>query len=66
MGSGNNFFRDTGNVFCRWLAIEKSRYPYYDNGRYFDGIVAHHQDSVLGYGLLAAVFLFFAPLCVFF
>jgi hypothetical protein len=59
------FFGIPGMLFA-WLAIDESRYPYYDIGRYFDGVVVHHQDSVLAYGLLAVLFLFPALLCVFF
>jgi hypothetical protein len=60
------FFTGTPGLFFAWLAIEASRYPYSENGRYFDGMVVHHQDSVLGYGLLAAVFLFSALIGLYF
>jgi hypothetical protein len=56
----------TPGMFFAWLAIKESRYLYYDNGRYFDGIVVHHLDAVLAYGLLAALLVFLALLCVFF
>jgi hypothetical protein len=60
------FFLGMPGLFFTWLAIEASRYPYFKNGRYFDGTVVHHQDSVLVYGLLAAVFLFLTLISIFF
>ena len=39
------------------LTVEAARLPY-ENGRYFDlaeGVV-HHDEAILGYGLLALVF----------
>jgi hypothetical protein len=51
------FFTTLPTLSFVWSAIDESRYPYEENGRFFDGMTVHHQDSVLGYGLAATAFL---------
>ena len=40
--------------------FERACLPYNEEGHYFDGLVNHHEQSVLVYGVLAVVALLLA------
>lgn len=40
-------------VFCSFITIEAARLPFNSEGRYFDGLVVHHDSAVLAYGVAA-------------
>ena len=35
------------------LAVQRSTLPYNSEGNYFDGVVNYHEQSVVGYGVMA-------------
>ena len=43
-----------------WVAWQRAGLPYNEEGHYFDGLVNHHEQSVLVYGVLAVVALLLA------
>ncbi len=43
-----------------WVAWQRAGLPYNEEGHYFDGLVNHHQQSVLVYGVLAFLALLLA------
>jgi hypothetical protein len=38
------------------LAVQRSTLPYNSEGNYFDGVVNYHEQSVVGYGVMALAF----------
>jgi hypothetical protein len=42
-------------LFCTFITVNTARLPFNSEGRYFDGIVVHHDDAILAYGLAALV-----------
>ncbi|MCP9493982.1 MAG: hypothetical protein MSG64_05920 [Pyrinomonadaceae bacterium MAG19_C2-C3] len=45
-------FAGVGLIFLT-LAAQRSTLPYNSEGNYFDGVVNYHEQSVVGYGVLA-------------
>lgn len=45
-------FAGVGLIFFT-LAVQRSTLPYNSEGNYFDGVVNYHEQSVVGYGVLA-------------
>jgi len=43
-----------------YFVFERACLPYNEEGHYFDGLVNHHEQSVLVYGVLAVVALLLA------
>ncbi len=46
-----------------WASFEAATYPYNSEGRYFDGIVVHHDSSSIGWGCIGGALLFPAIAC---
>jgi succinate dehydrogenase/fumarate reductase cytochrome b subunit len=46
------FLAGVGLIFL-FLAVQRSTLPYNSEGNYFDGVVNYHEQSVVGYGVLA-------------
>ena len=42
-------------LFCTVIAVNSVRLPFNSEGRYFDGIVVHHDSAMLAYGIAALV-----------
>jgi hypothetical protein len=51
-------------AFLAWLAWTQSRLPFNSEGRYFDGLVVHLEQTALGYAVATMSFGALALTCV--
>jgi hypothetical protein len=42
-------------LFCTVIAVNTARLPFNSEGRYFDGVVVHHDSAILAFGIAALV-----------